>query len=179
VLGVADTAGEAAGADVAGCATDGLTAVTFGLDVTVTVAAAVGLAGAVVAGVVEWLVVVAVRLGVGKLLITLLAVLPHPAARHVTIRIPARRERLFAGCRTLILSCCSPDQGTAVMIPPTRARRPHPLGGDLAGGALLSTFLGGLAMAPRRMPTIRPELRTMGRCDRAWVKAGRICGSPG
>jgi hypothetical protein len=78
--------------------------------VTVTVAPAAGLVPAVVAGaavvvavVAGWLVVV-VRVGVGRLLITLLAVLPHPAARHATTRIPARRGRLFAGCRMLILS---------------------------------------------------------------------------
>src|SRR5580704_8171035 len=100
VLDVADAAGEAAGPAT----------VTFGLDVTVTVAPAAGLVPAVVAGaavvvavVAGWLVVV-VRVGVGRLLITLLAVLPHPAARHATTRIPARRGRLFAGCRMLILS---------------------------------------------------------------------------
>ena len=42
--------------------------------------------------------VVPVRLGVGKLLITLLAVLPQPAARQARTRMAADRERLFAGC---------------------------------------------------------------------------------
>ena len=99
---------------------DGLTAVTFGLDVTVTVDAGAGLA--VVAGLLGWPVAVAVRLGVGRLLSTLVAVLPHPAARYAAITIPARTHRLFADCRMLILPCRSLDQGTAVMIaPPGRA----------------------------------------------------------
>jgi hypothetical protein len=43
---------------------------------------------------------VAVRLG--RLLRTLLAVLPHPASRPTTATMAAARVRLFTGCRMLI-----------------------------------------------------------------------------
>jgi hypothetical protein len=45
---------------------------------------------------------VAVRLG--RLLIMLLAVLPHPASRHATATMVTARIRPFTGCRMLILS---------------------------------------------------------------------------
>jgi hypothetical protein len=128
VPGVADALGEAAGA-----------VVTFGLAVTVTVdvagAADVGGAAEVVVGAADVggaaeVVVgasgvvagapVMVALRLGRLLITLLAVLPHPAVRHAMMSRAAGRERLFAGRRMLILSRLFPGLGTAVMISPIR-----------------------------------------------------------
>ncbi len=114
---VADAAGEAADADVAGAAVAvvvtgaAVAVVVTGAAVAVVVTgAAVVAGGAVVAGAVvpEPAEAVAVRLGVGKLLITLLAVLPQPAARQARTRMAADRERLFAGCRMPILPRCSP-----------------------------------------------------------------------
>jgi hypothetical protein len=100
VLGVADATGEAAGADAV--------AVTVTVDV---VGAAVGGAAVVGAAVVGAAVVgppvAVVRVGVGKLLMMLLAVLPQPAVRHATTRTAADRESLFAGYRMAILPCCS------------------------------------------------------------------------
>jgi hypothetical protein len=106
VPGVGDAVGETAGADV-----------TDGVAVTVTVggggAADVGGGSAEVGGgaaevgggsaeVVPAPGFVAVRLG--RLLRTLLAVLPHPASRHATATMAAARIRPFTGCRMLILS---------------------------------------------------------------------------
>jgi hypothetical protein len=66
---------------------------------------------------------VAVRLG--KLLITLLAVLPHPAVRHARTRIAAGRERLLVGRRMSILRVV----GRASSLSRRRLRTPARFGG--------------------------------------------------
>ena len=97
-----------------------LGAAVVGVAVTVTVDV---LGGAVVGGAVVAASVVAasvvgppvavVRVGVGKLLRMLLAVLPHPAVMHAETRIAAERERLLSGRRISILR----------VVPWTRASR--------------------------------------------------------
>jgi hypothetical protein len=127
VAGVADALGETAGADVvvvtvtvgAAAVVAGAAAVVGAAVVGAAVVGAAVVSGAdVVSGAVGPPVLVAVRVVVGKLLMMLLAVLPHPAARQATTRTAADRERLFAGYRMPILRVV-PDQSTAVMISPT------------------------------------------------------------
>jgi hypothetical protein len=126
VLGVADEVGEAADADVAGAVVGAAVVGAAVVGAAVVGAAVVGgavVGGAVVGGAVVASAVVGSAVVAGavvaaavvapppvaaparlvRLLITLLALLPQPTASTETARMAARRERLFALCRMVVL----------------------------------------------------------------------------